>query len=125
MTYHVCLRSLLSIGPTVISQFQTWHDKAGNAPAVTDGTLVFPDLGSGPFLSEALQKKLIMPEPCQFISDKLPPCSIVRPTGTRQGGAVATIEGFRRDGLFIGHGNEFIELLFTLAVRADRAKRQL
>jgi hypothetical protein len=119
------LRILLSIGPTETSHFQTWHDKAGNAPAVTDGTLVFPDLGSGPFLGEALQKNLIMPEPCQFISGKLPPCSIIRPTGTRQGGAVATIEGFRRDGLFIGHGNEFIELLFTLAVRADRAKRQL
>jgi len=119
------LRILLSIGPTETSHFQTWHDKAGNAPAVTDGTLVFPDLGSRPFTSEALQKNLIMPEPCQFISEKLPPCSIIRPTGTRQGGAVATIEGFRRDGLFIGHGNEFIELLFTLAAGADRAKREL
>ena len=119
------LRILLSIGPTETSHFQTWHDKAGNAPAVADGALVFPDLGSAPFTSEALQKNLIMPEPCQFISEKLPPCSIIRPTGTRRGGAVATIESFRQDGLFIGHGNEFIELLFTLAAKADRAKREL
>jgi Ferritin-like domain len=119
------LRILLSIGPTETSHFQTWHDKAGNAPAVTDGTLVFPDLGSAPFLREALQKNLIMPEPCQFISEELPLCSIIRPTGTRRGGAVATIEAFRQDGLFIGHGNDFIELLFTLAAAADRAKREL
>jgi len=38
---------------------------------------------------------------------------------------VATIEGFRRDGLFIGHRNDFIELLFILATAADRAKREL
>src|SRR5713226_8006273 len=55
------LRIVVSIGPTETSHFQTWHDKAGNAPAVTDGDLVFPNLGSGPFLGEALQKNLIMP----------------------------------------------------------------
>src|SRR6266852_13473 len=37
------LRVLLSIGPVETSHFQTWHDKAGNAPALTDPTngLVF------------------------------------------------------------------------------------
>src|SRR5438552_10823247 len=37
---------LLRIGPTETAHFQTWHDKAGNAPALTDPTngLVFPDL---------------------------------------------------------------------------------
>jgi hypothetical protein len=119
------LRILLSIGPTETSHFQTWHDKAGNAPAVTDGALVFPDLGSGPFTGEALKKNLIMPEPCQFVSGKLPPCSIIRPTATRGGGAVATIAAFNRDGLFIGQGKEFIDVLFSLAAAADRAKREL
>jgi ferritin-like protein len=119
------LRILLSIGPTETAHFQTWHDKAGNAPQVTDGSLVFPDLNAPAFQGEDLKKNLIMPEPCQFISKKLPQCSVIRPTGTRHGGAVATIEGFRRDGLFIGHSNDFIELLFTLAAAADRAKREL
>ena len=30
------LRVLLSIGPTETMHFQTWHDKAGNAPPLTD-----------------------------------------------------------------------------------------
>src|SRR5229473_2141404 len=44
------LRVLLSIGPVETSHFQTWHDKAGNAPALTDPTngLVFPDLNKAP-----------------------------------------------------------------------------
>src|SRR3954470_582034 len=37
------LRILLSIGGSEIMHFQTWHDKAGNAPPLTDGGLVFPD----------------------------------------------------------------------------------
>jgi len=48
------LRVLLSIGPTEAAHFQTWSDKAGNAPALTDPTngLVFPDLNSTPFGGE-------------------------------------------------------------------------
>src|SRR4029077_6556266 len=40
------LRILLSIGPTEAMHFQTWHDKAGNAPPLTDppNGLTFPDL---------------------------------------------------------------------------------
>ena len=119
------LRILLSIGPTETSHFQTWHDKAGNAPNVTDGSLIFPDLNAPAFQGEDVKKNLIMPEPCQFLGENLPACSIIRPTGTRQGGAVATIEAFRRDGLFIGQGNDFIQLLFSLAAAADHAKREL
>jgi hypothetical protein len=55
----------------------------------------------------------------------LPPCSIIRPTATAGGGAVAAIEGFVRDGLFIGHTTKFTELLLHMAVEADRAKREL
>src|SRR5213595_896913 len=45
------LRILLSIGPTETMHFQTWSDKAGNAPPLKDPTngLVFPDLNSRPF----------------------------------------------------------------------------
>src|SRR3954470_22207388 len=43
VTHSEVLRILLSIGPTEAMHFQTWHDKAGNAPPLTDGGLVFPD----------------------------------------------------------------------------------
>jgi len=44
------LRILISIGPTETMHFQTWQDKAGNAPQVTafdpvnNNTTTFPDL---------------------------------------------------------------------------------
>src|ERR1700740_1922297 len=38
------LRLLLSIGPSETMHFQTWHDKAGNAPPLPDGNLTFPPL---------------------------------------------------------------------------------
>src|SRR5947209_1679266 len=76
------LRVLLSIGPVETSHFQTWHDKAGNAPALTDPTngLVFPDLNAPPFAGEDFQTNLIMPEPTIFLSRSLPAVSIIRPT---------------------------------------------
>ena len=44
--------------PTETAHFQTWHDKAGNAPAVTDGDLVFPDLEAGKFaIGRAVQEE--------------------------------------------------------------------
>jgi hypothetical protein len=46
------LRILLSIGPTETSHFQTWHDKAGNAPNITDGDLSFPNL-NGPTIRKS------------------------------------------------------------------------
>src|SRR6266568_2965229 len=44
VTHPEVLRILLSTAPTETAHFQTWHDKAGNAPALTDPTngLVFP-----------------------------------------------------------------------------------
>jgi hypothetical protein len=45
--------------------FQTWHDKAGNAPPLTDGALVFPDLNAEG--SQTTQTNLILPEPTRFL----------------------------------------------------------
>ena len=121
------LRILLSIGPTETAHFQTWHDKAGNAPPLTDPTnpaLVFPDLNAQPFGGEDFQTNLIMPEPTVFLSRKFPPCSIIRPTSIRQGGAVATINSFTSDGLFIGQSREFFQLVLHLAREADAARRE-
>src|SRR5207302_3701021 len=68
------LRILISIGPTETMHFQTWSDKAGNAPPLTDPTngLTFPDLNSPPFDTQNFQTNLIMPEPCPFLSRTLP-----------------------------------------------------
>jgi hypothetical protein len=43
--------------------FQTWQDKAGNAPSLTDPTngLVFPNLNAPPFGGQRFQTNLIMP----------------------------------------------------------------
>jgi hypothetical protein len=126
------LRILLSIGGTEVAHFQTWHDKAGNAvndplAPLTDSTnpaLVFPNLNVTPG-GEDFQTNLIMPEPCPFLSPELPVCSIIRPTSLHNGGAVAAINGFIADGLFIGQTPEFFELVFHLAHEADEARREL
>jgi hypothetical protein len=119
------LRVVVSIGPTEAMHFQTWHDKAGNATPVTDGTLVFPDLSSGKFATDELfQKNLIMPEPCNFLHTAFLPCSIVRPTATRDAAKNAA-NAFITDGLFIGQPREFFAALLELAEEADEARRDL
>ena len=120
------LRVLLSIGPVETSHFQTWHDKAGNAPALTDPTngLVFPDLNAAPFGGEDFQTNLIMPEPTLFLSRALPAVAIIRPTQLAgSGGAVATVKAWTADGLFIGQSPEFFTVLQHLAEQADAARR--
>ena len=127
------LRVLLSIGPTETTHFQTWHDKAGNAVStplapLTDGALVFPNLNAPPFpvgfRLEDFQTNLIMPEPCPFLERGFPAVSIIRPTSIEQGGAVATIQGFTADRLFIGQSSEFFRVINELAEEADKAGRE-
>jgi hypothetical protein len=120
------LRILLSIGPTETAHFQTWQDKAGNAPPLTDPTnpsLVFPDLNALPLGTELFQTSLIMPEPCPFLSRQFPPCSIIRPTQT-EGAAMGALNALTADGLFIGQSGAFFEMLGELAQAADDARRR-
>ena len=123
------LRILISIGPTETMHFQTWADKAGNAPPltavdpVTGVSVTFPDLNSAPFGGETFQTNLIMPEPCPFLSRKLPRCSIIRPTETR-GAAMNVVNFLTAMGLFIGQSPQFFELMTDLAQDADRARRE-
>ena len=114
------LRILLSIGPTETMHFQTWQDKAGNAPPLTDPTngLVFPNLNAD---GELLQTNLIMPEPTIFLDRKFPIVSIIRPTET-EGAAMAAVNALTADGLFIGQPPAFFTLLNQLAQEADAAK---
>jgi hypothetical protein len=119
------LRVLLSIGPTETMHFQTWMDKAGNAPPLTDPTngLVFPDLNSPPFGGEDFQTNLIMPEPTIFLDRKFPVCSIIRPTET-EGAAMGAVQFLTADGLFRGQSPEFFAFMTDLAREADKAHKE-
>ncbi len=121
VTHPDALRIVLSIGPTEAMHFQTWQDKAGNAPALTDPTngLTFPDLSAGGELTRA---NLIMPEPCPFLSRQFPPCSVARPTETR-GAAMKALGVLTAMGLFRGQSRAFFTYMMGLAVDADAARR--
>jgi hypothetical protein len=129
------LRILLSIGGTEIMHFQTWHDKAGNAPPLDDVVdpktgvhVTFPDLNSPPFPAgppfglEDFQTNLIMPEPTVFLDPGLPACSIIRPTQTK-GAAMGALKALTGDGLFIGQSEDFFRYMRDLAEDADEARR--
>ncbi|MBV8811146.1 MAG: hypothetical protein JO033_20960 [Acidobacteriaceae bacterium] len=137
----------MSIGGVEIDHFSLWHDKGGNAIAqplagpngLTDPEtgLTFPDFNNPANQhnaklsatdqaagSQMFQTNLILPEPAQFLSQDLPPVSIIRPTLTRNGGAVATIQAFIADNLFFGQKDpRFLETVFRLAREADAARR--
>jgi hypothetical protein len=125
------LRIVVSIGGVEVDHFGLWHDKAGNAVSqplagVTDPetNVTFPDLNAKPFGGETFQTNLILPEPTDFISKEgLPPCSVIRPSSTEQGGAVATIVSFTQDLLFLGQTQEFFDTIMALATAADAAQR--
>ena len=134
------LRILLSIGGVEIDHFSLWHDKAGNAvsqplagvidPENPSGAM-FPDLNDPATLArlnlqlELTQTNKILPEPCDFLfKEALPPCSVIRPTSTALGGAVATVQSFTADGLFNGQPESFFDFAMQLATAADNAQRQ-
>lgn len=133
------LRVLLSIGPSETMHFQVWHDKAGNAPAISDPSqnLTFPNLNNGsdpnPNGTSAdpandFQTNLIMPEPTIFLNQSLGPVAIIRPTADFAGGAVASVKSFADDGLFFnpktGQNTGIVAKLMELAEAADAARRE-
>ncbi len=135
------LRILLSIGPSEVMHFQTWQDKAGNALPLTDvdngpggtgASVTFTALSAAQgetnpesLNGDTLQANLIMPEPTHFLNPKFGPVSIVRPISDAFSGAVAAVNSFNADGLFIGQSPKFLDFLFDLASEADEAKREL
>ena len=126
-THTEVLRILISIGPTETMHFQTWSDKAGNAPPltavdpVTGVSVTFPDLNSPPFGGELFQTNLIMPEPCPFLDASLPIVSIIRPTNTA-GAAMGALNFLTNMGLFIGQSPAFFAYMTQLAQAADHAR---
>jgi hypothetical protein len=126
------LKIVLSIGGVEIDHFGLWHDKMGNAVSqplagVTDpetGT-TFPDLNNPanqPNGAKLAQTNLILPEPCQFLVPNVP-CSIIRPMSPTNSGAVAAVNAFEADNLFMHQPQAFIDVLMGLANAADNATR--
>jgi hypothetical protein len=133
VTNQEVLRIVLSIGGTEIDHFSLWHDKLSGAVtavssggfAVTDPVtgLVFPDLSTNP--TELTQINKILAEPCDFLSESLPEVSIIRPTSTKNSGAVAAFNAFMADGLFHDQKDDFLNFGMQLAVAADNAQREV
>jgi hypothetical protein len=143
------LRILLSIGGVEINHFSVWHDKGGNAitqplagpNGLTDPEtgLTFPDFNNPANQHNAnlsasdqaaggqtFQTNLFLPEPVAFLSKQLPPVSIIRPTLAQNGGAVATIQAFIADNLFLGQKDRrFFHKVLELARAADETTRDL
>jgi hypothetical protein len=139
------LRVLLSIGPSETMHFQTWQDKAGNALPLSDtdtgftgstgASVTFTDLKGAQgetnpesLNGDTLQANLIMPEPTHFLNAKFGPVAIIRPTSTKNAGAVASVVAFVNDGLFFDPKTKkntgIVQELMRLAEEADEARRQ-
>jgi len=136
------LRILLSIGPSETMHFQTWQDKAGNATPLTDvdpvnnSTVTFSTLSAAQgetnpesLNGDTLQANLIMPEPTHFLDKKFGPVAIIRPTSTAFGGAVAAVQSFVTDGVFINpktgkSDTGIVQKLMQLAAEAEETRRQ-
>jgi hypothetical protein len=135
------LKITQGIGGDEIAHFLEWVDFAGNAvqppvAPVTDAAtnFTFPNFfvplnpNAAPSAANPnnplIQPSLIFPVPCEFINANLPHVSIIRPLDDKFGGAVATIESFTADGLFVGQSREFFRVVNHLAEEADEAKRE-
>jgi len=65
----------------------------------------------------------------QSFLEAFPPVAIIRPTSTKNGGAVASVVSFANDGLFIdpktNKNTGLVQALMGLAEEADEARRQI
>ena len=122
------LRIVVSIGGTEVDHFGVWQDVAANAvepplSGVTDpetGTF-FPNLDASGLNSTRANN--IFPQPCEFIAPTLPDCSVIRPTLSANGGAVAAVKFLTSTGLFTGQSSGFFAAVTALAQAADAAVR--
>jgi hypothetical protein len=123
------LRILLGIGGDEVCHFLEWVDFAGNSvqPPVApidaaNGLPAFPNFDAS--VNPLLQTNLIFPVPCEFISPKLPPCAVIRPSSFGELDAEGVINAFIAGGLFFGQSRNFLDLLVAMAVEADAAQRE-
>jgi hypothetical protein len=122
------LRIVVSIGGTEVDHFGVWQDVAANAvepplAGVKDpetGTF-FPNLDASG--RNSTRANNIFPHPCEFIAPSLPDCSIIRPTLSANGGAMAAVKFLTSTGLFKGQSSAFFAAATALAQAADAAVR--
>lgn len=120
------LQIVASIGPVEFYQFGTFHASlegitqasSANSEAGDKNNTQIPDLRSRPELARAT-----LPEPCDFLSESLPLCSVLRPRTTPKAGAVAAATALVKSGLFKGQSPAFLNAVVALATAADAAMR--
>jgi hypothetical protein len=122
------LRIVGSIGGTEVDHFGVWQDVAANVvepplSGVTDPEtgVTFPNLDASG--GNATRANNIFPKPCEFIAQGLPLCSVVRPTLSQNGGAMAALSFLTSTGLFQGQSQAFFSAAQQLAQAADAAVR--
>ena len=122
------LRIVVSIGGTEVDHFGVWQDTAANA--VEPPLARVKDPQTGTFFPNLKKQGLattrpnnIFPRPCEFIGRDLPDCSIVRPTLSQNGGAMAAVKFLTATGLFKGQSSAFFAAATQLAQAADAAVR--
>lgn len=119
----VVLDILGAIGPVEIYHFSAFHKSLERIFAANaGGGLKFPNLRTGKNLPRS---QAIFPEPCKFLGENLPLCSVIRPRSTEQAGAVAAATGLVQSGLFTGQPQAFFDAVVALAQGADAATRTL
>ncbi len=124
------LRIVVSIGGTEVDHFGVWQDVAANVvepplAGVKDpetGTF-FPNLDASG--RDSTRANNIFPKPCEFIHPSLPDCSIIRPTLSANGGAMAAVKFLTSTGLFEGQSSAFFAAVTALAKAADAAVRRV
>jgi hypothetical protein len=109
----VTLNIVSSIGGAEAAYYSLWRDVLGD--------LVPVDSGDGLVFQTPPDPEDVLPSPCAFISDKLPLCSIIRPTSVDLGGAQAALQFHTNTGLFTGQSRKFFAFMKGLAERADQA----
>ena len=109
----VTLNIVSSIGGAEAAYYSLWRDVLSDIVPV--------DSGDGLVFHTPPDPEDVLPSPCAFISDKLPPCSIIRPSSVELAGAEAALKFHTSTGLFIGQSKKFFAVMEDLAKRADRA----
>ena len=120
------LKIALGIGGQEIAQFLGWLDFGSRVisgtPFSVDSSRTPTEVDSHTLSSfNTTPRKLPASSHCDFIWKSLPVDSVIRRLDERLGGAVATINYFTENGLFVGQPEEFLKLLQTLASEADDA----
>ena len=131
------LKITLGIGADEIAHFRAWVDFAGKAIQgppfsfpnaqwpVAKLVLTFPNFAdlSGKPGAPLYQTNLSFVNPDDPMTKSVTCCPVIRPLDDQFGGAVAAINSFTKNGLFVGQSPEFMSTLIRIAEDADGAIR--